>query len=154
MDYADKKVKLAAEVVQSFVDISKSLTKFSQQSAESLGLTLHQMGILNTIYSSPNTTLKNITEKLQFSKSTVSVCVDELVHLELVEKKINEEDRRGINIKLTTAGETLARKSCQNASSYKAMILVLDKISEEKINCLIHTNRELLTYLQSLPEYT
>ena len=150
MDYADKKVKLASEVVQSFVMISKTLTKFTQQNAASIGLTIQQMGILNIIYSSPNTTLKKITEKLQFPKSTVSVCVDELVHLELVERKTSEEDRREINLKLTTAGEILARKSCQNASSYKAMRSVLENISEEKIESLLLMHHELLMHLQSM----
>jgi len=150
MDYADKKVQLASEVVQSFVMISKTLTKFTQQNAASIGLTIQQMGILNIIYSSPNTTLKKITEKLQFSKSTVSVCVDELVHLELVERKTCEEDRREINLKLTTAGEILARKSCQNASSYKAMMSVLENISEEKIESLLLIHHELLMHLQSM----
>ena len=54
MDYNDIKVKQATEVVQSFIMISRTLAKFTQQNAESLGLTLPQLGILNSIYSSPD----------------------------------------------------------------------------------------------------
>jgi len=63
MDCAGNKVKLAGEVVQSFMSVSKTLVKFTQQNASSLGLSIQQMGILNTIYAAPNITLKEITEK-------------------------------------------------------------------------------------------
>lgn len=149
MDYSDKKVKIAAEVVQSFMTISKTLVKFTQQNASSLGLTVQQMGILNTIYSSPNITLKEITEKLQLSKSTVSINVDDLVNAQLIERKTSEEDRREINLKITTAGKELAKKSCQNASSYKAMMSALETISEEKIQGLLESHKQLLANLQA-----
>ncbi|WP_407312885.1 MarR family winged helix-turn-helix transcriptional regulator [Desulfosporosinus sp. SB140] len=148
MDYSDKKVKLAAEVVQSFMTISKTIVKFTQQNASSLGLTVQQMGILNTIFSSPSITLKEITEKLQLSKSTVSVNVDDLVNAKLIERKTSAEDRREINLKLTTEGERLARKSCQNASSYKAMMSAIEAISEEKIQSLLETHDQLLKNLR------
>jgi len=59
MDYNDPKVRQAGEVVQSFMAISRVLTKFTSQNAESLGLTLQQLGILNTISASPEITLKD-----------------------------------------------------------------------------------------------
>ncbi|EGW36336.1 MarR family winged helix-turn-helix transcriptional regulator [Desulfosporosinus sp. OT] len=149
MDYNDNKVKQAAEVVQSFVAISKALTKFTKQNAASLGLTLQQMGILNTIYSSPETTLKEITEKLQLSKSTVSINVDDLVNLALVERNTFKEDRREIHLNLTSTGQALAKKSCQNALSYQAMILALEKLSEEDIQLLLQIHHELLIDLQN-----
>jgi len=148
MDYSNRNVKLAAKVVQSFVAVNKILAKFTQQNAKSLGLKVLQMGILNTLYSSPEITLKEVAEKLQLSKSTVSVNVDDLVNAGLINRKTSEEDRREINLKLTFEGETLARKSCQNASSYKAMSSALEKISEEKVQCLLDTHKELLILLQ------
>lgn len=51
MDYRDDRVKQAEDVVQSFINISRTITKLTQQNAASLGLTLAQMGILNTISS-------------------------------------------------------------------------------------------------------
>ncbi|TGE32169.1 MarR family winged helix-turn-helix transcriptional regulator [Desulfosporosinus sp. Sb-LF] len=148
MDYNNDKVKRAAEVVQSFVTISKTLTKFALQNAVSLGLTLQQMGILNTIYSSPEITLKDITEKLQLSKSTVSVNVDGLVNSGLVERKTSEVDRREIQLTLTTTGKELSRRSVQNPLSYQAMISALEKLSEEDIQILLRTHKELLSHLQ------
>lgn len=147
MDYTNQDVKLAGEVVQSFVTVSKTLTKFAKQNAASLGLTLQQMGILNTIYASPNITLRDITEKLQLSKSTVSINVDDLVNLGHVERQISAEDRREIHLKVTSAGEELAKKSCQNALSYRAMISALEKIPAENVQFLLRVHKELLNHL-------
>lgn len=148
MDYNSNKIKQAAEVVQSFITISKTLTKFTLQNAASLGLTLQQMGILNTINSSPEITLKEISDKLQLSKSTVSVNIDGLINLGLIERKTNEEDRREIHCTTTREGQELSRKSSQNALSYKAMMYALEKISEEDVQALLQTHKELFTYLQ------
>jgi MarR family transcriptional regulator, organic hydroperoxide resistance regulator len=115
MDYNDFKIKQAAEIVQSFMMVSKTLAKFTQQNAESLGLTLQQLGILNTIYSSPLITLKEITEKLLIPKSTASVNVDELVNLGLVKHKASEDDRWGINLVLTDKGKEMSKKINSNS---------------------------------------
>lgn len=147
MDYSDFKVKQAGEIVQSFMDISKVLTKLTSKNAESLGLTLLQMGILNLISASPEITLKEITDKLNISKSTVSINVDNLVNLELIDRKVIEEDRREIHLTSTPKGKALSKKSSENASSYKAMIFALDKIPKEDIDVLIRTHKEILQYL-------
>ncbi|SPF38642.1 MarR family protein [Candidatus Desulfosporosinus infrequens] len=149
MDYNDHHVKQAAALVQSFVTITRTLTKFTKQNATSLGLTIQQMGILNTIYSSPDITLKEITEKLQLLKSTVSISVEDLVHLDLVERKTSEEDRRAIRLKLTPAGQELSKKSCQNALSYRAMSLALENLPDEDIQFLVRIHNELLNNLQN-----
>ena len=73
--------------------ISRVLTNLTSQNAESLGLTLQQMGILNTISAFPEITLKEITDKLSLPKSTVSVNVDSLVSLGLTKREITEENR-------------------------------------------------------------
>jgi DNA-binding MarR family transcriptional regulator len=147
MDYNDIKVKQAIEVVQSFTMISKTLAKYTQQNAESLGLTLPQLGILNTIYSSPVITLKALTEKLLMPKSTASVKVDELVNLSLVERKASEEDRREVSLTLTIAGKEISKKSIQNPASYIAMLAALEKFPIEDIQALLRIHKELLKLL-------
>lgn len=150
MDYTDQKVKKAIEVLQSFWAINKTTTKFTQQNAESLGLTVQQLSILNTLYSFPGLTLKEITNRLSSSKSTVSVSVDGLVQSGLVERKTSNKDRREVNITLAPKGENLSRKSSQNAFSYRAMTLALEKFSEEDVNQLLHLHKELLNHLQEV----
>lgn len=147
MDYNDLKVKQAAEVVQSFMMISKTLAKYTQQNADRLGLTLQQLGVLNTIYSSPLITLKQITEKLLIPKSTASVSVEELVNLGLVERKSSEEDRREINLILTDKGKEISKKSIQTPISYIAMVSALEKISTNDIDTLLRIHKELSKFL-------
>ncbi|MDA8441633.1 MAG: MarR family winged helix-turn-helix transcriptional regulator [Peptococcaceae bacterium] len=148
MDYTNEKVKQAGAVVQSFVTINKTLTKFTLHNATSLGLTLPQMGILNTINYAPEITLSAITDKLQLPKSTVSTNVEELVRLGLIERKTNDADRREIRLTATVNGQELAQKSTQNASSYRAMMFALENLPEEDIQVLTRIHSELLHYLQ------
>lgn len=147
MGYNDLKTKQAAEVVQSFMMISKTLARFSQKNAERLGLTLQQLGVLNTIYYSPSLTLKKITERLFIPKSTASVSVDELVNLGLVERKASEKDRREINLILTDKGKEISKKSLENPTSYLAMIWALEKIAGEDIDNLLRIHKEILKLL-------
>ncbi len=147
MDYKNPKVKVAGELVQSFMSVSKILTKYTALNAESLGLTILQMGILNTINSHPCITLKEITNKLSISKSTVSVNVDTLVNLKLIERKTNEENRREINLTILPKGKELSIKSSHNAFSYKAMLSALEAFSEDEISFLIKTHSKLLKQL-------
>ncbi|MFH5185695.1 MarR family winged helix-turn-helix transcriptional regulator [Paenibacillus sp. TAB 01] len=148
MDYKDEKVKKAMEVLQSFWAINKTTTKLTQHNAESLGITLQQLSIINTLYSSPGLTLKSITERLLSSKSTVSVSVDGLVNLGLVERTIAQEDRREINLKLTPQGEEVSRTSMENAYSYRAMVSALGKMGEADVEALLRLHKELLSYLE------
>ena len=147
MDYNDIKVKQAIEAVQSFMMISKTLAKYTQQNAESLGVTLPQLGILNTIYSSPVITLKALTEKLVMPKSTASVKVEELVSLSLIERKPSEDDRREVCLSLTPAGKEISKKSIKTPASYLAMIAALEKLPIEDIHALLRIHKELLTLL-------
>ncbi|ATW26590.1 MarR family winged helix-turn-helix transcriptional regulator [Candidatus Formimonas warabiya] len=149
MDYRDDRVKQAEDVVQSFINISRTITKLTQQNAASLGLTLAQMGILNTISSFPGITLKEITARLCLSKSTVSVSIDDLVNKGLIERTTSEEDRREINLKVTSSGKELSRKSCDNAISYKAMVSVLEKIPQTDIQFLLGIHKQILTHLDT-----
>ncbi|PEQ71170.1 MarR family transcriptional regulator [Bacillus thuringiensis] len=102
--------KIGAEGVQSFVAIN-----ITNQNASSLGLTVQQMGILNTIYRIPNIILKSISERLSVPKSTVSVNVDELVNLGLIERNPSSEDRREIKLKVTMKRQKISQKSIENS---------------------------------------
>lgn len=135
------------EVVQSFFSVSRALTEFSLRNAASLGLTLAQMGILNAIFSSSGTTLKNVAERLQLPKSSVSVAVNDLVEMDLVDRKPSDDDRREINLKTTPKGAALARKSIDNSSSYRAMEWVLAEIPEQTVQELLGLHETILSKL-------
>ncbi|PEZ62463.1 MarR family transcriptional regulator [Bacillus anthracis] len=148
MSLKNQSFKQAGEVVQSFVTINKEILKFTHQNASSLGLTVQQMGILNTIYALPNVTLKEISERLSVPKSTVSVNVDELVNLQLIERKQSDEDRREIKLKVTNQGQEASKKSIENSTSYKAMELALQQLQEDDVQTLLCIHKDLLISLQ------
>lgn len=147
MDNNNLEVMQAGEVVQSFMSICRTLTRFTSQNADGLGLTLQQMGILNIVNAFPEITLKEITDKLNLPKSTVSVNVDNLVNLELINRKITEENRREIHLTTTSKGEELSKKSSHNALSYRAMAFALEKISQEDVQVLLRIHKDLLNHL-------
>ncbi|EEL61495.1 MarR family transcriptional regulator [Bacillus cereus] len=148
MSLKNQSFKQAGEVVQSFVTINKEIIKFTHQNASNLGLTVQQMGILNTIYALPNVTLKEISERLSVPKSTVSVNVDELVNLQLIERKQSDEDRREIKLKVTNQGQEASKKSIENSTSYKAMELALQQLQEDDVQTLLRIHKDLLISLQ------
>jgi DNA-binding MarR family transcriptional regulator len=138
----------AGDVAQSFYCVCRELTKFSQRNAESLGLTLSQMGLLNAVFASPGTTLKELTDKLKMPKSSASVAVDELVNMGMLERRIPEDNRREINLEATEKGKEAARISCGNASSYRAMANSLEKMPESDVREMLRIHGELLALLR------
>lgn len=108
------------------------------------------MGILNWIFSNPGSTLKAVTKQLDIPKSTVSVSIDGLVSLGLVERKQSTENRREVHLKVTTKGNGVSQRSIKNASSYKAMAKALENLSKEDIASLLNMHKSLLTSLKKM----
>ncbi|MGG0309085.1 MarR family winged helix-turn-helix transcriptional regulator [Priestia megaterium] len=150
MEFSNQAIEQAAEVVQSFISVNKAIIKFTQSNASSLGLTVQQMGVLNWISSKPGSTLKAVTEQLGIPKSTVSVSIDGLVNLGLVEREQSKESRREVNLKVTNKGRGVSQKSIKNASSYKAMASALEKFSKEDVDSLLHMHKSLLSSLKEI----
>ncbi|WP_379969243.1 MarR family winged helix-turn-helix transcriptional regulator [Ectobacillus sp. sgz5001026] len=147
LNFNDPKVKQVMEVYQSFWAINKTTAKLTKKHAESFGLSLQQLSILNTLLAFPELTQQELADKLISSKSTVSVGIDKLVKMELVERKLSVEDRREIKLKLTMKGEEVSKKSSKNSISYRAMLFALDKLPEEDIQSLLRIQKELLKHL-------
>ncbi|MED4050745.1 MarR family winged helix-turn-helix transcriptional regulator [Priestia megaterium] len=150
MEFSNLDLKQAGEIVQSFISVNTAIIKFTQDNASSLGLTVQQMGILNWISSNPGNTLKAVTEQLDIPKSTVSVNIDGLVNLGLVEREQSKENRREVNLKVTIKGRDISQKSIKNASSYKAVARALEKFSKEDIDSLLHMHKSLLSSLKEI----
>lgn len=139
--------KQAIEVYNSFFSVTRQLKKLAHQSAVSLGLTVHQLQILNSIRTNPGQTQKEITESLVFAKSRVSIHIDSLVEQELVIRKISELDRRETKLYVTKAGEELCLRYNQEAFSYKALGAALEEFSQEEIDSLLKMHKQLLSRL-------
>lgn len=155
MDYADPRVKQGIEVLQSFLGVARAATEFTRRNAESLGLTMLGMSIVNTVSLSPGLTLKELAERLQSSKSTVSVNVEALVRAGIAVRKAANGNRREINLELTVEGEELARRSIRQAYSYRAMTAAIAEMDQTQIEALLAIHgriREGLTNYRIEPE--
>lgn len=145
----DEQWKLAGEVLQSYWNINRATVKLSQQNAASLGITLQQMGVLNTLAAKPHITLKELTESLMSSKSTMSVTIESLVQAGLVDRQASTHNRREVRLSVTEEGRLVSRKSVENASAYRAMSLVLDELEPEEIQTLLKMNQHILAKLEA-----
>ncbi|QAA32353.1 MarR family winged helix-turn-helix transcriptional regulator [Clostridium manihotivorum] len=141
------KIGQATEVVQSFMMISKALAKYTQQNAANLGLTLQQIGILNTVYATPLISFEQITEQLLISESVATISIEELIKLGLVEQKSSQEDISENNFSITDKGKEISKKSIQNPSSYLAMASALEKLSAKDIDTLLRIHKEICNVL-------
>lgn len=148
LDYHDPKVKQVQEVYQLIRAINKTTAKLTQKNAENLGLTLQQLAILNTLFTTPKLTQHDLAEQLISSKSTISVSVDKLVKMGLVERNPSEEDRREVRLHLTEEGKELSKKSSKNALFYKAMLSALEKMPDDDIKALLRIQKDLLYHLK------
>ncbi|NBD26365.1 MarR family winged helix-turn-helix transcriptional regulator [Paenibacillus glycinis] len=144
MDYTDPKVEQAIEVLQSFMAVTRTASDFTRRNAESLGLTMQGMAVVNTLYRAPGLTLKELTERLHASKSTLSVSVEGLVQAGIAERQQAEGNRREINVKLTPEGEALAKRSIRQAYSYRAMTAALETVDCEQIQALLAAHKQIL----------
>lgn len=147
LDFKDPKINQVQEVYQSLWAINKTTARFTKKNAESFGLTLQQLSILNTLFAFPELTQQELAERLISSKSTISVGVDKLVKMGLVERESSDEDRREVKLKLTTQGEEVSKKSSRNSISYKAMLSALENMPDEDIQSLLRIQKELLNHL-------
>lgn len=147
LNFKDPKVLQVQEVYQSLWAINKITAKLTKKNAESFGMTLQQLSILNTLYSFPELTQQELAERLLSSKSTISVSIDKLVKMGLLERGISEKDRREVKLQLTQNGEEVSKNSSKHSLSYKAMLYALDKMSGEDIQTLLRIQKELLNHL-------
>jgi DNA-binding MarR family transcriptional regulator len=107
--------KIEYEMLAAFRYHLRQFLKFSEEAAQSAGLTPRQHQALLAIKGFPNretVTIGELAEQLQISHHTTVELVDRLTAQNLVERKEGMEDRRNVFVKLTRSGSaTLARLS-------------------------------------------
>jgi len=135
------------EVYNSFFSVAKQLKRLTYQSATDLGITVHQLVILNTLRINPGISQKELTEKLFFNKSRVSLHIETLVDKDLVKREVSEIDRRETKLYLTTNGEEICQRYREESSSYKALGTSLNQFTEEEIDMLLQMHSRIVNQL-------
>ncbi|QSF47128.1 MarR family winged helix-turn-helix transcriptional regulator [Paenibacillus tianjinensis] len=140
------------EIYHSYFKVARQLKRLAHQGAASLGLTVHQIGVLNSIHENPGQTQKEVTERLVFAKSRVSLHIDSLAEKGLVSRITSEQDRRETKLFITSEGETLCRRYNEEAFSYKMLSSALEQFPEEDIQSLLRMNKQLLAHLMQVQD--
>lgn len=91
----------AERVLTIFKSIQKLYKEHLFEQSRKHGFTGPQLGLLVALHKKPESTLKEVSEFLGLSKSTVSGIVDRLVAQGAVVREIPEENRRTVRLSLS-----------------------------------------------------
>jgi DNA-binding MarR family transcriptional regulator len=98
------------EAIQSVMDslrrVVRCLRKASRQSEQNIGLRAAQVFVLQQLSKFAPLSMNELAERTYSHQSTVSVVVDELVRMRLVDRSTASHDRRRVVLNLTKAGRS------------------------------------------------
>ncbi|MDN4494862.1 MarR family winged helix-turn-helix transcriptional regulator [Ureibacillus aquaedulcis] len=81
--------------------IHRYTMKSLQKTAEEHGVTIPQIRVIADVYAHKTVSIKQLSQNLKMTQSTVSDIVERLIAKELLEKKPNQKDKRLVDISLT-----------------------------------------------------
>jgi MarR family transcriptional regulator, 2-MHQ and catechol-resistance regulon repressor len=106
-----------------WVKLARAFSVFNHRTIEHIrtfGLTQAQFGVVEVLGHLGPKTLGELCRKQLVSGGNMTVVVDNLERLELVERKRNADDRRSILVQLTPGGRALFAKSFPDHARYVA----------------------------------
>lgn len=78
---------------------------------EAPDLSARQMSILLTVYlTAPPHTVRGLAKNLAISKPAVTRAIDRLTEIEFVRRKVDEQDRRSVQVQRTVRGSVFLRE--------------------------------------------
>ncbi len=108
--------------------------KVSECSVLCGGLDKKELSILEFIGNSQDIIMRDIADFLKASVSTVTGIVDKLVNKELVLRHYSQQDRRIINIALSTKGDEMFRLYLdQKTKMCNAILSALDEREQDRL---------------------
>ncbi|MHC0036955.1 MarR family winged helix-turn-helix transcriptional regulator [Pseudoneobacillus sp. C159] len=135
----------ATQVLRSFRKIQGQFGKWIQTSLAKNKMNMPQFWILQMVSHNPMIAQKQIGERIQLPKSTLSTNVDGLVTAGFLDRVIPEENRREVLLQLTKEGEQKVKDIHDDPDGiYQKMSHILNKMPEESIANLIEIHQQLL----------
>lgn len=138
------------DIIKAIVSINNALSQITKQHESELGVTFHQLAIINTIQFHQGGTLKQVIDQLSLSKSTASTQVDQLVTKGYIKREFSKKDRRETSLTLTNKGIELAQQSIEILPFYQTTQEQLATQSPATIEAITETLTQVLTQLQHL----
>ncbi len=136
-----------AEIMQSLRRIIKSLQVYSQNVYSHFGITGPQLWALKTLQQAGNLSLGELGQAMYLHASTVTGLVDRLEKRGWVARDRTEEDRRVVNVHLTSKGRSLARKTPNPVQG--KMIYGLRKLGKEELARIQISIQQLVAIMEA-----
>jgi DNA-binding MarR family transcriptional regulator len=114
-----------------------------------LNITPLHFEILRLLEEAGTLHVSEIGERLQIAKAQMTKLIDKLVDLRVVERKNDAEDRRIVNISLTSKAKTVIKENKKNV--LKAVQEVISSLPDEDLKNLsvsLHNVRDILLKAQ------
>jgi DNA-binding MarR family transcriptional regulator len=99
-----------SEIMQSLRRIFKAIHDYSFEVSDKFGITGPQLWALNTISKNEGLPLGELGKKMYLCPSAITGLIDRLERRGYVVRNRDQQDRRVVNILLTSKGKRLARK--------------------------------------------
>ncbi|MFP7494722.1 MarR family transcriptional regulator [Terribacillus saccharophilus] len=127
-----------AEYIRASIDfLQRFIAKGNQKRAEGFGLTVPQMRVIVEVAKDKNISIKQLTQNLKMTQSTVSEIVERLIGKGIVTKTPNPQDKRSVIITLTEAAEEAINKGDNDYLNH--MILdVLNQLEANEQESFVH----------------
>jgi len=132
----------AEKLISLFKSIQGCLKSISQE----FELTVPEMMIMFELYENKTLSLNELSEKIELPKSSVSRIVDQLVNREYVTREIPKENRRMVNLSISTKCLKCIDVTCINDRFNDA---VVGGLEPEKAERMISALEELNLILKT-----
>lgn len=109
-----------------------------------------EFGVLEVLYHKGMLSIQSIMEKILIAKSSMSYCLEQLVHKNLVRKQQDDHDRRIYFIELTNNGKLFMDKMFPK--HIKFINNLFNSVDEENKNTLVKSLKEIGLKAQSIKE--
>lgn len=135
------------ETMQALRRIVKALQDYSHEVSQKFGITGPQLWALKTLYQSGGMPLGELSKKMYLHPSTVSGVIDRLENKGYAVRDRSHTDRRVVTVRLTPAGETLARKAPNPAQG--KLVHGLNSLSEDDLKTIYGSMQKLVEMMEA-----
>lgn len=149
MSFENESFMRSGELFRTIWRVNLSMRKIVQKTAMANDLTVAQYAVLTTIAPYKEMTQKELSQVMQFPKSTLSQAVDGLVKAELMTRHPVKENRREMQLIITEKGKLLfnAMKR-QEGSINHTFEAAIDTLSAKQYEELLASLDQIVSFLE------
>lgn len=149
MSFENESFMRSGELFRTIWRVNLSMKKIVQRTAIANDLTVPQYAVLTSIAPYKEMTQKELSQVMQFPKSTLSQAVDGLVKAELMTRHPVKENRREMQLIITEKGKLLFNTmKRQEGSINYAFEAAIDTLSAKQYEELLASLDQIVSFLE------